>query len=83
MHRRDFFANMGSRAITAATVELNGCWTVLDGILARVPYVAGPAFTLADIALGVHVHRWFSFDLTRPPQPHPGAGPWLGIGREQ
>ena len=57
-------------AITAATGEVGRCWTLLDGILARVPYVAGPEFTLADIALGVHVHRWFSFDITRPPQPH-------------
>ena len=57
-------------AITAATGEVTRCWTLLDGILARVPYVAGPEFTLADIALGVHVHRWFSFEITRPPQPH-------------
>ena len=57
-------------AIAAATTEATRCWTLLDGILARVPYVAGPVFTLADIALGVHVHRWVSFDLARPPQPH-------------
>jgi len=57
-------------AITAATAEAARCWTLLDGILSRVPYVAGPVFTLADIALGVHVHRWFSFNMTRPPQPH-------------
>jgi glutathione S-transferase len=43
---------------------------LLDGILSKVPFVAGPVLTLADIALGVHVHRWFSFDLTRPPQPN-------------
>ena len=57
-------------AIAAATTEAGRCWTLLDGILSKVPYVAGPVFTLADIALGVHVHRWFSFDLARPPQPH-------------
>lgn len=57
-------------AIAAAVTEAARCWTLLDGILSRVPYVAGPVLTLADIALGVHVHRWFSFDLVRPPQPH-------------
>lgn len=57
-------------AIAAAVAEAARCWTLLDGILSKVPYVAGPVFTLADIALGVHVHRWFSFDLARPPQPH-------------
>lgn len=57
-------------AIAAAVTETARCWTLLDGILSRVPYVAGPVLTLADIALGVHVHRWFSFDLARPPQPH-------------
>lgn len=62
--RRDY------AAITAATTEAGRCWTLLDGILAQVPYVAGPVFTLADITLGVHVHRWFAFDIARPPQPN-------------
>ena len=57
-------------AIAAATAEAARCWTLLDGILSKVAYVAGPVLTLADIALGVHVHRWFSFDMDRPPQPH-------------
>ena len=57
-------------AIVAAVAEAGRCWTLLDGILSKVDYVAGPVLTLADIALGVHVHRWFSFDLARPPQPH-------------
>ena len=61
-------------AIAAATAEAARCWTLLDFILAEVPFVAGPVFTLADIALGVHVHRWFSFDLARPPQPHLQGG---------
>ncbi len=57
-------------AIGAAAEEVGRAWALLDAVLARVPYVAGPAFTLADIAIGIHVHRWFSFDLDRPSLPH-------------
>jgi glutathione S-transferase len=42
----------------------------LDAVLARVPYVAGPVFTLADIPLGVHIHRWFFFPVAKPELPH-------------
>ncbi len=63
-------------AIIAAAARLGGEYSLLDGVLARTPYVAGEAFTLADISLGVHVHRWLSFDLDRPEQPHLRA--WYG-----
>ena len=56
-------------AITAAATTAGHAWTLLDAVLERVPYVAGPAFTLADIALGVHVHRWFALDVARPDTP--------------
>ena len=55
------------RSATAASARL---WTILDGILARVPYVAGPVFSLADIPLGVQVHRWFFFPVEKPDLPH-------------
>lgn len=57
-------------AIDAALTRLTGVYALLDGVLARHAYVAGPVFTLADIALGVHLHRWFSFDVARPELPH-------------
>ena len=57
-------------AIGAAVQQVGGHYSLLDGILAKVPYVAGPVFTLADIAIGVHVHRWFSFAIERPDQPY-------------
>ncbi len=56
--------------LQAAVEEAGRHWALLDRMLARNAYVAGPAFTLADIALGVHVHRWFAFAITRPEQPH-------------
>ncbi|MGH7212668.1 MAG: glutathione S-transferase family protein [Acetobacteraceae bacterium] len=42
----------------------------LDAVLARVPYVVGPVFTLADMPLGVHIHRWFFFPVEKPALPH-------------
>jgi glutathione S-transferase len=56
--------------IEAALIELGAQWLLLDRRLASQDYVAGPAFTLADIALGVHVHRWFSFPVLRPETSH-------------
>jgi len=43
---------------------------VLEGRLARGgPYVTGGTFTLADIVLGLSVHRWFSTPGEKPPLP--------------
>ena len=41
-------------------------WRMLDAQLARRPFVAGDALTMADIALGNAVHRWFSLPSERP-----------------
>ncbi len=60
--------NMG--AIDAAMVQLGQAWALLDRQVQAHGFVAGPAFTLADIPLGVHVHRWFSLTLERPDLPH-------------
>jgi glutathione S-transferase len=57
-------------AIRAGVVELGRVWGILDAILARVPYVAGPVFTLADIPLGVNAHRWFFFPVDKPDLPY-------------
>jgi glutathione S-transferase len=56
-------------AIDAALREATRAWSMLGAVLAHTPYVAGPNFTLADIALGVHVHRWFSFSVEKPDLP--------------
>jgi glutathione S-transferase len=57
-------------AIGAAKDELVRYWEMLDAQLGGHAFAAGDAFTLADIALGVHVHRWFSFDFARPEMPN-------------
>jgi len=57
-------------AIRAATARLGALYGILDGIVARKGYVAGPDLTLADICIGVHAFRYFSFDgIERPEMP--------------
>ena len=63
-------AQRDTAAIEKATGVLTRVWTMLDAQLAKHAHVAGPDFTLADIPLGVHVHRWFFFPIARPELPH-------------
>lgn len=57
------------KALDAAAAELRRFWPMLDRQLDGRAFVCGAEFTLADIALGVHVHRWFAFDIERPELP--------------
>ncbi len=57
-------------AIQAAADELRRYYGLLNDTLATRPYIAGATFSLADIAIGVHAHRWLSFDLMRPQHTH-------------
>jgi len=58
-------------AIAAAVKEVGALWGILDTRLARQPYVAGEALTLADITYGPHIHRWFVMQVPgRPEAPH-------------
>lgn len=59
----------------AASLE---AWTakmrILEARLAQTgAYVVGAAFTLADIALGLSVHRWLGGDFERPELPQVSA----------
>jgi glutathione S-transferase len=56
-------------AISAALAEAGRIWAILDARLAAHPCVTGDALTLADIAFGVHAHRWFSMPIARPDSP--------------
>jgi glutathione S-transferase len=57
-------------AIEKGAVALTRVWSMLDAELTQHEYVAGETFTLADIPLGVHVHRWFFFPIAKPDLPH-------------
>jgi glutathione S-transferase len=64
-------AQRDNAAIAAATREAAAMWAVIDQRLARLPYVAGETLTIADMAYGPHVHRWFNMPVEgRPEAPH-------------
>ncbi len=56
-------------AVGEAIAETARAWALIDGRLARHPYIAGEACTLADIPWGVHAHRWFNMDFQPPAMP--------------
>lgn len=58
-------------AIDKAAARLRELYGMLEQVLTRSDYVGGPSLTLCDIAIGVHAHRWFSFEgIDRPAHPH-------------
>jgi glutathione S-transferase len=60
--------------IGQAIQDASRVWAMVEAQLAHHPYLAGEAFTLADIPWGVHAHRWFNMDFDRPSMP--GVRAW-------
>jgi len=59
-----------AKAIEASVANWNRQMTLLDNQLQRTgAFVAGSAFTLADIVLGLATHRWFMTPMQRPALP--------------
>jgi len=46
---------------------------IVENQLANRPYLAGNAFTMADIPMGVALHRWFLLPIERPAYPRLAA----------
>lgn len=46
---------------------------VADRVLAERPWLAGEAFSMADIPAGTLLYRYFGLDLERRPRPHVAA----------
>jgi len=55
--------------VEAARLDIEKKLVVLDAQLATREYVAGPAFTAGDVALGCSVDRWFKLPLAREARP--------------
>ncbi len=57
-------------AIARSVVDWNRQMTILDRQLEKTgAWVAGPAFTLADIVVGLCLHRWKKTPIERPTLP--------------
>ena len=56
--------------IADASRRCDGFYALLDRELAGSPWLAGDAFTLADIPAGASLHRWFAMERPRPALPH-------------
>ncbi len=53
-------------AIQQGVADAAKAWGLISPGLTRQGYIAGSAFTLADIPWGVHAHRWFNMEFDRP-----------------
>ena len=53
-------------AINEAAKRLTAAFIILNQQMSRSPYLTGDDLTLADIAMGNSVHRWFAFNIERP-----------------
>jgi glutathione S-transferase len=57
--------------INKAAARLGELYHMLEARLAEHDFIAGPELALCDIAIGVHAHRWMSFEgIEKPEQPH-------------
>lgn len=56
----------GEDEVKAATPSVFSAFTLLDGQLQHNDYIAGQSFSLADIAAGPAIHRWFLLTMAKP-----------------
>lgn len=52
-------------AIAAARDKLSAAIKILDSYLGRTEFVAGDAFTVGDIPVGIVTYRWYNMDIER------------------
>ena len=55
--------------IAQGVADAAKAYGMIEPLLAKHAYIAGPDFSLADIPWGVHAHRWFNMDFERPSLP--------------
>lgn len=63
-------------AVARALEETVRCLTRADAQLAERPFLVGETLSLADIAIGAHLYRYFELELDRPALPRLEA--WYG-----
>jgi glutathione S-transferase len=60
-------------ALEASRLKAIEAWGIVERQVASQPWLAGRDFTIADIALGVFVHRWHQFPIDRGNLPNLAA----------
>jgi glutathione S-transferase len=58
-------AQRNQAAIAAAVTTLAKVFAIVEHELSRHTYMVGDELTLADIVLGIFVHRWFTMPIER------------------
>jgi len=59
-----------AQLIAASVAASEPQFQLLDDHLARQPFMAGDALTMADIGIACEVHRWWGLPQPRPAWPH-------------
>jgi glutathione S-transferase len=62
-------AQRDEAAIAKALDQTVRCLTVIDRQLTDRQFIAGDALSLADIAIGTHLYRYFELEIPRPSLP--------------
>lgn len=57
-------------AVGAARDTLSGLMAIVDANLADRPFMAGEAFSVGDIPVGIAAWRWFNMPIARESHPH-------------
>jgi len=56
-------------ALEKSQQETERAFAILDGHLSTRSFVAGDAFTIGDIPIGLAAYRWFALEILRPGMP--------------
>lgn len=62
-------AQRDQAAVARALDETARCLARVDAELAKGPFVGGETLSLADIAIGAHLYRYFELEIDRPALP--------------
>ncbi|KAA9001048.1 glutathione S-transferase [Affinibrenneria salicis] len=58
------------QAVEKGMAECERLLTIVDGALARQPWLSGASFGVGDIPLGCLAYGWFNMAIDRAPHPH-------------
>lgn len=61
-------------ALQTAILDAGRVWGWINARLVDAPYICGQTMTIADMAWGVHAHRWLNMVFDRPDLPN--LEPW-------